>query len=71
MDAARALYDQVIEGAEDPRELYLQLSVLYGRAGRKAEAEAMAAKGIRRWTQINADGRVNGAGYKCASSSSM
>ncbi len=44
MDAARALYDQVIEGAEDPRELYLQLSILYGRAGRKAEAEAMAAK---------------------------
>ena len=44
MDSARALYDQVIEGVEDPRELYLQLSVLYGRAGRKAEAEAMAAK---------------------------
>ena len=44
MDAARVLYDQVIGGAEDPRELYLQLSVLYGRAGRKAEAEAMAAK---------------------------
>ena len=44
MDAARALYDQVIQGVEDPRELYLQLSILYGRAGRKAEAEAMAAK---------------------------
>ncbi len=44
MDAARALYDQVIEGAEDPRALYLQLSVLYGRSGRKAEAEAMKVK---------------------------
>ena len=44
MDAAKALYDQVIEGVKDPRELYLQLSILYGRAGRKAEAEAMAAK---------------------------
>ena len=44
MDAARALYDQVIEGVEDPSALYLQLSVLYGRAGRKAEAEAMKAK---------------------------
>ena len=44
METARALYDQVIEGMEDPRELYLQLSVLYGRVGRKAEAEAMAAK---------------------------
>ena len=44
MDAAKALYDQVIEGVKDPRELYLQLSILYGRAGRQAEAEAMAAK---------------------------
>ncbi len=44
METARALYDQVIEGMEDPRELYLQLSVLYGRVGRKAEAEEMAAK---------------------------
>ena len=37
---------------EDPRELYLQLSVLYGRAGRKAEAEAMAAKASADETQI-------------------
>lgn len=46
VDAAKMLYDQVIEGVEDPSELYLQLSVLYGRVGRKAEAEAMAAKAI-------------------------
>ncbi len=44
IDAAKALYDRVIENAQDPRALYLQLSILYRRAGRKAEAEAMSAK---------------------------
>lgn len=44
IDEAARVYQEAISMAEHPSDLYRQLAVIYDRAGRRAEAEAAAAK---------------------------